>query len=215
MGAPVTQGGLYGLVAWPSPELDRWLTTQRRELGIQGYGAPHLNLRAPFPLPVPAGCCAADSARAQAEARLIAEVRQALCGLRPVQVQLSGWTFFPHVALLGCQRSAALEDLHRRALSLPGAPPQPYDQKDYLPHLTLALGLLDWAEPDLRARISALVPPTDQFEVRALSLLREVSGELREVHTFPLHPFPPGEPEKPSLPPASGAAEPGELHLSY
>ena len=52
--------------------------------------------------------------------------------------------------------------------------------------LTLALGVLPWAEDLLWGQVQALTPPLERFTVQALSLTREERGEVQELHTFPL-----------------------------
>ena len=169
----VISGPLYGLVAWPSPELDRWLREQQERLGARAYGEPHLNLRAPFHI-------------LGSEEELVASLRGLLSGVPCFNVQLKGWRTFPGVVFLECQRSAQLGALHEQVLALPGAPPQPYDQREYIPHLTLALGVLPWFQEQLELELTRLPPPVPGFEVLALSLTREAGGEVREVRTFPL-----------------------------
>ena len=88
-------GPLYGLVAWPSPELDRWLRAQQLRLGVRAYGEPHLNLRAPFPI-------------SGTEEELVAVLRSVLGGVPCFDVQIRGWRTFPGVVFLECVRSAAL-----------------------------------------------------------------------------------------------------------
>jgi 2'-5' RNA ligase len=174
--SPTFQAGsdpLYGLVAWPSPELDGWLRQQQERLGVRAYGEPHLNLRALF-------CIQHD------EETLISSLRKLLGGVHGFEVCVKGWRTFPGVVFLEFERSAELDALHDRVLDLPGAPPQPYDQKDYIPHLTLALGVLPWAQPGLEAQLEGLRWPVNGFRVSALSLTREAGGEVREIHTFPL-----------------------------
>lgn len=166
-------GPLYGLVAWPSPELDSWLRREQQRLQVRSYGEPHLNLRAPF-------YSACD------EAELVASLRRMLSGCPPFEVQLTGWRTFPHVVFLECRTTPALEHLHQQVLTLPCAPPQPFDHKEYIPHLTLALGVMSWAEPALHQELERMPLPVSRFPVTALSLTREDGGELREVHTFPL-----------------------------
>ncbi len=168
-------GPLYGLVAWPSPALDGWLRGQQLRLGVRAYGDPHLNLRAPFPI-------------LSSEDGLVAALRAMLCDVQGFEVRVKGWRTFPGVVFLECELSPELAALHDRALALPGAPPQPYDQKDYIPHLTLALGVLPWRQQELELELAALHAPEGRFEVSAISLTRESGGEVREVRTFPLQP---------------------------
>lgn len=203
-------GPLYGLVAWPSPELDGWLRQQQRRLCVRAYGDPHLNLRAPFyvdqscgePLEFQSlesqspefqspefqspGTRQPSGAVQQAEEALVQEIRALLSDVPSFEVRVRGWRTFPGIVFLECERSPDLLALHDLVLTLPAAPPQPYDQREYLPHLTLALGVLPWAWPQLETQLEGLNSPVPGFRVSALSLTRESGGEVRELHTFPL-----------------------------
>ena len=205
MGAPAigvthpSAGPLYGLVAWPCAELDGWLRQQQRRLGVRAYGDPHLNLRAPFYIRQTSTVEQADtvqqistvqrsSANAvqQSEETLVQEIRALLADVPSFEVSVRGWRTFPGIVFLECERSPELLALHDLVLTLPAAPPQPYDQREYLPHLTLALGVLPWAWQALEAQLEGLSSPVPGFRVSALSLTRESGGEVRELHTFPL-----------------------------
>ncbi len=198
MSAPATgvlspsAGPLYGLVAWPSPELDGWLRQQQRRLGVRAYGDPHLNLRAPFYVEQLAGTGQKPGTVQQAstvqpsEEALVQALRALLADVPSFEVRVRGWRTFPGIVFLECERSPDLLLLHDLVLTLPAAPPQPYDQREYLPHLTLALGVLPWAWPQLEAQLEGLSSPVPGFRVSALSLTRESGGEVRELHTFPL-----------------------------
>lgn len=140
---------------------------------MRAFGEPHLNLRAPFNPQIP-------------EAELVAALRELLARVPAFEVNILGWRVFPGTVFLECQLSPKLLALHDQVLTLPGAPPQPYDQKEYIPHLTLALGVLPWARDALNSELLHLAPPAQQFPVSAISLTREGGGEVREVHTFPL-----------------------------
>ncbi|WP_229775830.1 2'-5' RNA ligase family protein [Deinococcus ruber] len=164
---------LYGLVAWPCSTLDRWLRQQQQRLGVRAFGEPHLNLRAPF-------------SAEPSEAALVDSLRSLLAQTQPFEVEVGGWRVFPGTVFLECHLSPELLALHDHVLTLPGAPPQPYDQKEYIPHLTLALGVLPWARDALNSELLQLTPPVSRFTVSALSLTREGGGEVREIHTFPL-----------------------------
>ncbi|WP_420596787.1 2'-5' RNA ligase family protein [Deinococcus sp.] len=165
--------GLYSLVAWPTAELGRWLSDVQQRLGISSFGAPHLNLRVPFEY----------SGDAKT---LICDVRQSLAGVPPFQVEFLRWRRFPHIIFLEYALSVPLHDLHQRLTQLPGAPAGSYDGEHFIPHVSLAIGVCDWAEEAVWQELEALRPPQGSFEVRAASLTREDGGELREVHTFPL-----------------------------
>ena len=185
MGAPAigvthpSAGPLYGLVAWPCAELDGWLRQQQRRLGVRAYGDPHLNLRAPFYIQQ-------SNTVQQSEGALVQEIRALLADVPSFEVRVRGWRTFPGIVFLECERSPELLALHDLVLTLPAAPPQPYDQREYLPHLTLALGVLPWAWQALEAQLEGLSSPVPGFRVSALSLTRESGGEVRELHTFPL-----------------------------
>ncbi|EYB67342.1 hypothetical protein DEIPH_ctg044orf0067 [Deinococcus phoenicis] len=183
-GAP--PGPLFSLVAWPPQALDTWLRRTQERLNVRGFGAPHLNLRAPFQT----GLSAPE---------LVAAFREALRGEAAFEVRVKGWKRLPHVFFLECEPSPHLLDLHARALGVGPSSRAPHDGAGYTPHLTLALGVLPWAEEELWAQVQAIKPPLDRFTVNVLSLTREERGEVQEMHTFPLEGGGrPGEPEAPS-----------------
>ena len=164
---------LYSLVAWPTAELGKWLGEVQQRLGISSYGAPHLNLRVPFEY--------------QGEAQtLICDVRRSLAGAAPFQVEFLRWRRFPHVIFLEYALSVPLLGVHQRLIQVPGAAAGPYDGEKFIPHVSLAVGVCDWAEDAIWQQLEHLRPPQSSFEVMAASLTREDGGELREVHTFPL-----------------------------
>lgn len=167
------QGPLYSIVAWPSAELGEWLAQLQRHFGVRSYGEAHLNLRAPF-------------GYVGSEKELTAQVRSALDGVSAFEVKFLRWRRFPHVVFLEYALSDQLLDLHQRLLNLPGVPRGGYNGKDYIPHVSLAVGLCPWAEDSVWRRLQTAKLPQQTFEVTAASLTREVGGELREVHTFPL-----------------------------
>lgn len=166
-------GPLYSLVAWPPEALDTWLRRTQERLNVRAFGAPHLNLRAPFQTEL-------------SPAELVAAFRDILRGEEPFEVRVKGWKRLPHMIFLECERSPQLADLHARALSVGPSSRAPYDGASYTPHLTLALGVLPWAEACLWEQVQAIRPPLDRFTVNVLSLTREERGEVQEVHTFPL-----------------------------
>lgn len=169
----VEAGALYSVVAWPPEALDTWLRRLQAELGVSGFGLPHLNLRAPFSTPL-------------GGAELMAQFRRELSAQPVLTVTLGGWKRVPGTILLACELSPELAELHRRLLAVGPSSVSPFDGKRYLPHLTLALGVLPWAEGELWARTEPLRPPVTQFTVEALSLTREERGEVQELHTYPL-----------------------------
>lgn len=185
-------GPLHSLVAWPPEALDTWLRRTQERLGVRAFGAPHLNLRAPFQTPLRGH-------------ELVAALRGVLAGQPAFEVRVLGFRHVPSVIFLECERSPELAELHRRVLDIGPSSRAPYDGADYRPHLTLALGVLPWAEEALRREVGALRAPLERFTVEALSLTREARGEVQELHTFPLlerGPLAPGEAGLAEPPPA-------------
>lgn len=164
---------LHSLVAWPPAELDGWLRRTQERLNVRAFGLPHLNLRAPFRTPL-------------GSRDLVSAFRQLLAETPPFEVQILGWKQLPNALMLECERAPELLALHRRALGAVPSSQAPYDGDSYMPHLTLALGILPWAEAQLWEEVRHLTPPISHFTVTALSLTREMRGEVQELHTFPL-----------------------------
>ncbi|MFK7601105.1 MULTISPECIES: 2'-5' RNA ligase family protein [Deinococcus] len=170
---------LYSLVAWPPQVLDTWMRRVQATLNVSGFGLPHLNLRAPFQTSL-------------SGPDLVAAFRGGLRGEPALEVRVRGWKRLSGVIFLEFELDPALADLHTRMLEIGPSSRAPYDGPDYRPHLTLALGILPWAEDLLWEQVQALTPPLDHFTVQALSLTREERGEVQEHHTFPLM-LPPDE----------------------
>lgn len=168
-----TPSPLYSIVAWPPEALDSWLRRLQDRLNVRGFGLPHLNIRAPFQ----------TSLRGR---ELVAACRDVLRAQPAFDVQVIGWKQLPGVIFLECELSPELRDLHERLLSVGPSSRARYDGPDYRPHLTLALGVLKWAEPILWEEIRDLTPPVTHFRIEALSLTREHRGEVQELHTYPL-----------------------------
>lgn len=166
---------LFSIVAWPPEVLDSWLRRLQERLGVRGFGLPHLNLRAPFQLEVPL-----------AGSELVAVFREVLREQGPLEVVVKGWKQVPGVIFLECELSPQLAALHERLLNALPSSRSPYDGAAYRPHLTLALGVLPWAEAELWAAVQREIPPLERFEIEALSLTREELGEVQELHTYPL-----------------------------
>ncbi|KEF34618.1 2'-5' RNA ligase [Deinococcus sp. RL] len=175
MAAPDRATGqpLYSLVAWPPEALDTWLRRTQERLGVRGFGAPHLNLRAPFQTDLTSG-------------ELVAAFREALRGIPPFEVPVRGWKRLPNMVFLECMRTPQLSELHARALGVGPSTRAPHDGEGYVPHLTLGLGILPRVEDLIWAEVQRLTPPVTSFRVEVLSLTREERGEVQEVHTFPL-----------------------------
>lgn len=162
---------LYSLVAWPPGELAVWMQALQARLRLAAYGAPHLNLRAPFEW-------------AGSEAELGDQLRRALQGQVPFEACLSGWQRFPHTIYLGVERTAGVQGAHARSLTLPAAPPGERDGQHYRPHLTLALGLLPWAEAAAWQAVQPHTPPLAGWTVRELALTRDDGGEIVTLETY-------------------------------
>ncbi len=173
MKSPQEKGALYSIVAWPSAALNEWLSQLQERFDISSYGEPHLNLRTPF-------FYDGD------EKELVATVRAALGNTHAFEAEFLRWRRFPHVVFLEYTLSGPLRDLHHKLLGLPGLPTSVYDGEHYIPHVSLAVGLCSWAEEAVWEKLQTIKLPQQRFEVSAASLTREVGGELREVHTFPL-----------------------------
>lgn len=182
---------LHSLVAWPPEALDTWMRRTQARLGVSGFGLPHLNIRAPFQTSLSA-------------AELTAAFRDVLRDQTEFEVQIKGWKRLPNVLFLQCGAGGILRALHERALEVGPSSRAPYDGPDFVPHLTLALGVLPCAEDELWTAVQDLRPPVSSFTVQALSLTREERGEVQELHTFPLLPV--GAPREPEFLPAG--AEP-------
>lgn len=176
--------GSYSLVAWPPPRLDGWLRKLQEELGISGFGVPHINIRAPFQTEL-------------TRRELMNRFREALDGADAFEVTVKGFKRYKSVIFLECEASARMLYLHMVALGVGPSTRSPYDGESYAPHLTLALGLLPWAEDELWQQITARELPVTRFRVSALSLTIEEKGEFIELHTFPLREPPPAEEQAP------------------
>ncbi len=164
---------LYSLVAWPPDALGDWLQRKQALLGLAAYGPPHLNIRTPFEW-------------SGSEGELQANIEEALRGLPGFEAQLRGWRRFPHTIFLEAELGDGLRDAHERTLKLPGVQVGPRDGDDYIPHLTLALGLLSWAEDDTWREVVQLTPPLMHWPVTELALTLERPGTLSEVRRYPL-----------------------------
>lgn len=169
--------GSYSLVAWPPPRLDGWLRRLQEELGVSGFGVPHINIRAPFQTEL-------------SRRELIDRFRAALDGADAFEVTVRGFKRYKSVIFLECEASARILYLHLVALGVGPSTRSPYDGEAYAPHLTLALGVLPWAEDELWERVTAAELPLTRFRVSALSLTIEEKGEFIELHTFPLREAP-------------------------
>lgn len=172
MKAEIT-GPLYSIAAWPTAELGEWLAQLQKRFEICSYGEPHLNLRVPF-------------AYQGAEKELVSLVRTALEGTQAFEVEFLRWRRFPHVVFLEYALTEPLRNLHYKLLGLPGIATTSYDGENYIPHVSLAVGVCSWAEESVWESLQTIKLPQQKFEISAASLTREVGGELREVHTFPL-----------------------------
>lgn len=164
---------IYSVVAWPPGQIDTWLQRLQQELGVRGFGPPHLNLRAPFNTPLPSP-------------ELLGALRGVLRDQGAFDVQVQGWRRHPGVIFLACEPSPGLRDLHRRLLEIGPSSRSPYDGQAYQPHLTLALGILPWAADWLWEQVRDLRPPASSFRVEAVSLTHTERAEVQELHTYPL-----------------------------
>ncbi|MBB6098413.1 2'-5' RNA ligase [Deinobacterium chartae] len=165
------RSGLYGLVSWPPEAAARWIEDFQRRHGVVGFGPPHLNLRSPFEW--------------EGDPATLAEkVRAALSGARPVLVRGTGWHRFPTTLFLGIEQTPELYDLHARLMQIGGEAYAGLDHSKYVPHVTVALGVLPWYQQTLWTRALRETPPELNWTVDRLTLTREDSAELIELEEF-------------------------------
>jgi len=145
----------------------------QRDLGFASYGAPHLNIRTPFEYE-------------GSEAELMSAVDRTVRGLPPFDVRFRAWRRFPHTIFLELERAPLLMEAHARALRELPAPGTTRDADGFLPHLTLALGLCDWAEDNAWEAVKPLVPPVLTWTVGAVALTLEARGEILELARYVL-----------------------------
>ena len=161
--------GVYGITVWPPPKLRDFVLDFQRQHDVKSYGQPHFNLRYPF-------------LWADTEDELI-ERFQAICVSIPAfQAEITGWADFPNALYIGIRPSPEVFDAHERVITVGGASLYAgLDQSDYVPHLTVALGLTDDNRAALIAAAQALHIPRRAWTVSSLVLTRDEGGDLKEV----------------------------------
>ena len=161
--------GVYGITAWPPPKLRDFALEFQRQHRVTSYGQPHFNLRYPF-------------LWADTEDELI-ERFQAICAEIPAfRAEITGWADFPNALYIGIRPSPEVFDAHERVLEVGGASLYAgLDLSDYVPHLTVALGLTEDNRAGIIAAARALTIPRRAWTVSNLILTRDEGGNLKEV----------------------------------
>lgn len=161
--------GVYGITGWPPPRLRDFVLEFQRRHGVTSYGQPHLNLRYPF-------------LWAGTEDELI-ERFQAICTQIPAfRAEITGWADFPNALYIGIRPSPEVFEAHERVLEIGGASLYAgLDQSDYVPHLTVALGLTDENRAPIIDAARRERIPRRSWTVTNLVLTRDENGDLKEV----------------------------------
>lgn len=166
--------GLYGVTVWPPAELADFIREFQARHRVASYGQPHFNLRYPFLWP-------------GTEEELVASVERAAAGIRPFRATIDGWHEFPNALYLGVRATPSVLNAHARLFAVGGAPlTAGMDDDAYVPHISVALGLLDAARQEVVEAARALTPPVRGWRVTRVVVTRDDSGELLEVASVPL-----------------------------
>jgi 2'-5' RNA ligase len=161
---------MYGVLVWPPEALEVFLAGLQAQLGVRGFGRPHLNLRQPFEW-------------AYGEEALRRALKGILRGHAPFRLRLGGWGSFPGVIYLKASGGSAFRRLHR-ALE-PLAPPlKEIEGPSYLPHFTLALDVPPERMDELLSSLPP--PPLGSFTVREVALVEDSGEDLKELARFAL-----------------------------
>ncbi len=164
---------LYSLVAWPPKTLAAWVAGVQGEHGLASYGAPHLNLRTAFPYHGDEGVLLTAAGRVAAQ-------------LAPFQARFLSWRRFPHTIFLDLKPTPQLLAAHDLTLRETAGAPSEWDGHNYIPHLTLALGICSWAEDQSWNAVKRLTPPVLEWTVDEIALTLENGGEIVEMARYPL-----------------------------
>ena len=164
---------LYSLVAWPPKELAAWVAQVQAARGLASYGAPHLNLRTAFAF------SGDEKVLLEAAGRVAAQ-------LPPFRVRFLSWRLFPHTIFLDVEPTPELLFAHQLTLLETGGALSEWDGPNYIPHLTLALGICSWAEQQAWDSVKTLLPPLVEWTVDEVALTLEGGGEIVEMARYPL-----------------------------
>jgi 2'-5' RNA ligase len=159
---------LYGILALPPTPLKNWIERFQERHDLASYGTPHLNLRSPF---VWSG----------SEAELVSLCQQHFAHLPPLELELSGWERFSSTVFIGVQNSTLLERYHQTALRLPHTEASSLDGVNFVPHVTVALGICPWAFRRMWREVTAEHIPSSRWYVQELYLAKDKVGEIELV----------------------------------
>ncbi len=161
--------GVYGITGWPPPKLRDFVFEFQRQHKVTSYGQPHFNLRYPF-------------LWADTEEELIERFQTVCSSIPAFRAQITGWADFPNALYIGIRPSPEVFDAHERVLEVGGASLYAgLDQSDFVPHLTVALGLTDENRAGLIAAANAQIIPRRAWTVSSLVLTRDEGGDLLEI----------------------------------
>jgi 2'-5' RNA ligase len=162
--------GLYGITAWPPKALTGFVEDFQAQHGVQAYGQPHFNLRYPF-------------LWAGTEEELI-ERFQTCARIPRFRAWIDGWADFPSALYIAIRATAEVLEAHERVLEVGGAPLYAgLDQHDYVPHVTVALGLTDENRQRILSATQTHPIPRRSWTVSHLALTRDENGTLLGLST--------------------------------
>lgn len=164
---------LYGLLAWPDETLNQWVLDLQQRYGVASYGAPHLNMRAPF-------------LWLGSDEELLYQTTRVLQRMPPFELVVSGWQRFDSAFYIGVEETYTLHYVHQKLVQIGGQPYGKTDLENYVPHITVALGVCPWARDILWEQLIQEKPPTLRWQVKRLALAVDMGGELATLHEFEL-----------------------------
>lgn len=164
---------LYGILALPPTPLKNWIERFQERHELASYGTPHLNLRSPF---VWSG----------SESSLIAACQKQFADLPPLELELSGWERFSSTVFIGVKPTPLLERFHQTALYLPDTQTSSMDGPNFVPHVTVALGICPWAFRRMWREVTAESIPSSTWLIQELYLAKDNAGELEIVGSLEL-----------------------------
>jgi 2'-5' RNA ligase len=164
---------LYGILALPPTPLKNWIERFQERHGLAAYGTPHLNLRSPF-------------LWSGTEASLLTACQQQFAHLPPLELQLGGWERFSSTVFIGVKPNPLLEHFHQAALRLPHTTPSSLDAANFVPHITVALGICPWAFRRMWREVTAEHVPSSRWRIEELYIAKDNVGELEIVGSLEL-----------------------------
>lgn len=171
---PDRSGALYGITAWPPADIADLVRRFQLDNQVAAFGEPHFNLRTPFRW-------------SGTEASLAARFREACESLSRFEARLDGWKAFPTALYLAVRPTPAVLRTHDALLAAGGQPLfEGLDADNYVPHVSVALGLLPWSREDVVATAARLPLPRTSWRIAELALTREDGGVIAELQRLPL-----------------------------